>query len=244
MGIPFPVAHWAQAAGSEPGAGYALWLNPTWRTGSAYQDAARSIPAAVGDLVGGLYDATNGITATATGAARPTRAATGLTFAGAQWLSVLTGARGTETIYVVAQIGTLSGGTYATIFGSQSADNGFLFAGSTDANWPQISMLTGISALSGRILARITDGSMFCAACVFDGPASVLHARTQADGAVTATNAASTAITASNLWIGRRSAGLGMLGTIREILVYRAAHDAATRTAEIAKAAARCGVAL
>lgn len=72
-----------------PVAGYALWLD-VLRANTLFQDTTRTTPAAVGNLVGSWYDPTAGLAGEQTSTARPTRAATGLTFNGAHYLSGIT----------------------------------------------------------------------------------------------------------------------------------------------------------
>jgi hypothetical protein len=228
VGIPFPIAHWQTA--NAPLAGYALWLNPTYRPGSAYQDAARTTPAAVGDPVGGLYDATTGITATATGAARPTRTATGLTFAGAQLLNAAIGSRAQpETVYLVIRSSAVTG-VNTIIDGGTTVNQGRLFYG---GGFAYLSLYCGSSfSNTAGVL-----GALAAIGIVFNGTSSVLRVGNVETTGNPGTNAG------SGMLIGG-SYGATWGGELREILVYRAAHNASRRAAEIAKAAARCGVAL
>jgi hypothetical protein len=212
-----------------PLAGYALWLNPTYRVGSAYQDAARTTPANVGDLVGGLYDATNAITATATGAARPTRSATGLTFAGAQELRDTTMSRAQpETIYVVATM-TNTNRLVSASSANLSPTVYMSFSTTFELNAGVALQLTGVALGVLRV---------FCVCA--NAASSYLYASGVGGASGNAGTNAGTGIVLGNEALVPRF----LVGEIREILVYRAAHDATTRAAEIAKAAARCGVTL
>jgi hypothetical protein len=224
------------AANNDPLAGYALWLNPTYRAGTAFQDTARTIPAAVGDPVGGLYDATNAITASATGSARPMLGATGLTLNGtSNYMDAAIGARPQpETIYIVV---------------APTAANGHVHD-SVSALWRPRCLVNSTTLFDvydgSNAVFTTTAGTLVSAVVVvvFNGASSVLS-HTSAAG--TASNTGTITGTGTGLRIGGGGGAsvTGFLkGEIREILVYRAAHDAATRASEIAKAAARCGVTL
>jgi hypothetical protein len=223
------------AANNDPLAGYALWLNPSYRAGSAYQDAARTTPANVGDPVGGLYDATDAITATATGAARPTRSATGLTFAGAQLMDAAIGARTEpETVYLVAQWTGGAGAVGFALDGITTFSSHLIYA---NGSAPHISMYNG-TRLSNT---SSPTGALVALCALFQGASSVLRVGSAEVAGNSGTDSA------SGLRLGAQGVaptGTYLIGEIREVLVYRAAHNASTRAAEIAKAAARCGVAL
>ena len=218
-----------------PLAGYALWLNPSYRADSVFQDAARVTPAAVGDLVGGLYDATSNITATASGAARPTRGSTSMTFSGAQALT-LSSAPTIQSLLIVATFAN-PGNVNSYLIGN-AVDVITLFGYDDDAQRLRL-LAAGVGGYaSAGSLRTDVRGVRKVFTVVVNGGNAQIAINNAPQGAPIAIGALAPD------YIGAFVSGRFMIGEICEILTYTTALDGTALTAEITKAAARCGVTL
>jgi len=218
-----------------PVVGSALWLDAL-RPGTLFQDAARTTLAGVGDPVGSWFDPDAGIGATQSGAARPVRAAAGLTFDGVNdFLDAAIGARPQpETIYIVLQASGLSTSQITPFDGVSGVNTGRMLSLGF-AGFDHLTLFSGVALQN----AARPYGSRVVAAAVFNGVSSVLHVNSVSVSGNAGTN------TGTGLRIGISGAGAEpMRGEIAMVLRYAAAHTASQRDAIIAWAAARHGVTL
>lgn len=213
-----------------PVAGWSLWLDRLI-AGALWQDAARTMPAAIGNPVGSWYDPTTGLAATqATAGNRPAVTATGVAFTRAtpHWLTHSNIAPSAYTLYIVAQRISDTVNTRYVIGGS-SPTCGLLFF----PNNPNVGLFDGSVVRSGA-----ASNQNKLAVWIADQLGEVYENTIQI---ATGANMASLTLTT----IGRRGDGQFPFDSeIRCCLYYPTTHDAAQRATVVAWLAARHGVTL
>jgi len=227
-----------------PVVGSALWLDAL-RPGTLFQDAARTTLAGVGDPVGSWFDPDAGIGATQSGAARPVRAAAGLTFDGVNdalvmgalpvhtwpgmtWIQVMQFA---APLFDYMALGSIAQSSVARWgFGHGDAPNRHGWAGSA-ANVGLGSPVGNHSAATPYVVAYRKSA------------ADWRIQRNAVDGSSIADTSFPTA--APTIWLGAEAISSSwFFGEARMILVYPRALSDAELSAVVAWAAARHGVTL